>query len=172
MNVIVCKKGSNQNIGMRYKSWIEKYVNKGFAHEYEIMQYPNLVILTILDSDGYTIRQEAREYTEAKRLADTQPKDYKIKTFDIAELKQDHIKRSKSIYFGKSLSKFNPYRLIIACSNSSISYKSFLIHSIESSPWIRITKRRIKYAISISLILLGYIITLYIAHRQGVNLIK
>lgn len=150
---------------MRYKSWVEKYINKGLAHEYEILQYPNLAILTVLDSDGYKVRQEVREYTEVKKLTDTQPKDYKITTFDIEKLKLKHIKRSKRIYLKKSLSIVNPLRLLISCSNSRIFSESFLVHSIESSPWIRMTKKRTQYIIGIVLILLGYLVTIYTSNK-------
>lgn len=150
---------------MRYKSWVEKYVNKGTAHEYDILHYPNLATLTILDSDGYKIRQEVREYTEVKRLADTQPKDYKITTFDIEKLKRKHIKRSKRIYLKKSLSIVSPLRILISCSNSRIFSESFLVHSIESNPWIRMTKKRTQYIMGIILILLGYFVTIYTSNQ-------
>lgn len=170
MNVIISKKGSNRNESHRYHIWLRDFVNKGIAHEYDILQYPNLAILTVLDCDGYKIRQEVREYTEVKRLADTQPKDYKITTFDIEKLKLKHIKRSKRIYFKKSLSIVSPLKILISCSNSRIFSESFLVHSIESSPWIRITKKRIKNAMTTSFIILGILVPLYIAYRQGIKL--
>lgn len=170
MFVIFSKIGSDIYESRRYSSWIRLFVNKGVAHEYDRIQYPNLAILTILDSDGYKIRQEVREYTEVKKLADTQPKDYKITTFDIEKLKLKHIKRSKRIYLKKSLSIVNPLRLLISCSNSRIFSESFLVHSIEDSPWIRITKKRIKNAMTTSFIILGILVPLYIAYRQGIKL--
>ena len=161
MNVIVSKKGSDRNESHIYRIWLRDFVNKGIAHEYDIIKYPEIAILTVLDSDGYKIRQEVRQYTDVKKLADTQPKDYKITTFDIEKLKHKHSKRSKMIYLKNSLSTFNPLSLLFSCSNSRFFSESFLVHSIESNPWIRMTKKRSKYIVGISLILLGFVVTIY-----------
>ena len=170
MNVIVCKKGSIQNIGMRYKSWVEKYVNKGLAHEYDIIQYPEIVILKIINEDGYTVRKKIVEYKEAKKLTDKSPKEYGFVQINIPKLKEDHLEISRLISRKDSFSLFNPLRISASLRLLSFSLCHFERKYIESKPWAAMRNKRTQNAITILLSLLAIVASLYIAHRQGIKL--
>jgi len=171
MNVIVCKKGSIQNIGMNYKSWVEKYINKGLAHEYDIIQYPEIVILRIINEDGHTVRKKVIEYRDAKELTDKSPKEYDFIRINIQKLKEDHFKRSRLISRKDSFSLFNPLRISASLRLFSFSLYHFERKCIEHTNWATMSNKRTQYAITILLSVLAIIVSLYIAHRQGIKLL-
>lgn len=153
---------------MRYKSWVEKYVNKGLAHEYDIIQYPEIVILKIINEDGHTVRKKVTEYSDAKELTDKSPKEYGFVQINISKLKEDHLERSRLISRKDSFSLLNPLKISASLRLFSFSLYHFERKCLERKNWAIITNKRIKYAITILLSVVSIAIPLYIAHRQGI----
>lgn len=155
---------------MRYKSWVEKYVNNGLAHEYDIIQYPEIVILRIINEDGYIVRNKIVEYKEAKELIDKSPKEYSFVQINIPKLKEDHLEISRLISRKDSFSLLNPLKISASLRLLSLSLCHFERKYIESKNWAIIRNKIIRYAITILLSALAIMVPLYIAHRQGIKL--
>jgi hypothetical protein len=168
MNVIISKKGSDRNESHRYWIWLRDFVNKGIAHEYDILQYPELVILRIINEDGHTIRKKVTEYRDAKELTDKSPKEYGFVRINISQLKEDHFKRSRLISRKDSFSLFNPLKISASLCLFAFSLYHFERKCLESKYWINMIAKTTYNAIMLFLSVAGVVGMLYIAHRQGI----
>jgi len=168
MNVIISKKGSDRNESHRYWIWLRDFVNKGIAHEYDILQYPELVILRIINEDGHTIRKKVTEYRDAKELTDKSPKEYDFIRINIQKLKEDHFRRSRLISRKDSFSLLNPLRISASLRLFSFSLYHFERKCLESKSWATMTNKTTYNAIMLLLSATAVAGMLYIAHRQGI----
>lgn len=105
-SVMVKKIGSNQHISLSYDFWLDRFVNKGIAHYYDIVTYPDLVELIIFDDKRIEIRRKHELIANAVNLSKDNPSKYDFKRIDIGALKKEHINKSIEISNTKPIKRF------------------------------------------------------------------
>lgn len=170
MYVTIIKKGEQRQTAIPYETWLRDYVNKGVANQCQIVSYPDLSKIKILNGDGFVVHEKIFELKDALTLIKTNPSSYRKENIDIKKLKQKHLKRSTRIYRASSMSFINPFKYSFSFLNFCTSLSYWETHRIERNPWVTLTKKRIAWAITTSIVIFGILVQLYIAYRQGVDL--
>lgn len=96
-SVIINKIGTNIYESHSYDIWLDRYVNKGIAHEYHIVQYPDLSELIIFDDKGIEIKRKHVLIANAVNLSKENPSKYEFRRLNIEALKKEHLDKSRKI---------------------------------------------------------------------------
>lgn len=103
--VTINKIGSNLNESRSYDIWLDRYVNKGIAHEYNIVKYPDIAELIIFDDKGSEIKRKHVLIENAVNLSKDDPSKYEFKRINIEALKKEHLDKSRKIANTKPIVK-------------------------------------------------------------------
>lgn len=104
-SVIINKIGTNINESHSYDIWLDRYVSKGIAHEYHIVQYPDLAELIIFDDKGVEIKRKHVLIINAVNLSKDDPSKYEFKRLNIESLKKEHLDKSRKIANTKPITR-------------------------------------------------------------------
>ena len=90
-------KETNQILSIKYEKWIENIVNLGNTHEFEILEFPDIVQLLIVPPTGDMTNFKISDRQDALRLISKYPRQYDYAEIDVKNQVLEDIAKSNTI---------------------------------------------------------------------------
>lgn len=107
MDVTAKHRLTGKNHSILYNYWVHEFVNKGTAHDYIILSYPDLVQVRTIEPNTSRLNYKILERPKAQELIDKNPS-----AFDFIEINIDQLKsndNSKSKIISEVLKAYKPH---------------------------------------------------------------
>lgn len=96
-------KKTNQILPIKYEKWVENIVNLGNAHEFEILEFPDIVQLIFIQPSGNSVNDKILDRIDAISLISKYPRHYTYAEIEVKNQILTDIKASNQIKNYKSL---------------------------------------------------------------------
>ena len=100
-------KETNQILPIKYEKWRENIVNLGNAHEFEILEFPDIVQLIFVQPSGNSVNDRILDRKDVISLISKYPRQYTYAEIDIKNQVLEDIAKSNTIG-----TKINKHKLI------------------------------------------------------------